>query len=175
MLVPERQWRAWPAKGDPRCALLIDEPELGKVRLGAEAILTADAYPDESWACRVDLLPTEVIEQGARRVGEARCTVDSAASEQKVARLIPNLTVDVRLPVDRAENVVSLPREAIGRDEGGDFVWMADGGAARRRAVEVGMRGDERVEIASGLASGDRVIVPGAETLTDGVRVIVEE
>ncbi len=158
----------------PRARLLIDEPELGKVSLGDEALLTADAFPDQSWICRVDLLPTEVIEEGSRRVGKARCAVDVAASKGGVEHLIPNLTVDVAIVVDRVKGVVSLPREAVVRADGRELVWVAEQGLAHRKPVEVGLRGDERVEIRSGLAAGDQVLVPGPETLTEGAPVELE-
>ena len=90
-------------------------------------------------------------------------------------RLLPNLTVDVAIAVDRAEGVVSLPREVVTRDDGQEFVWIADEGLTRRQSVEVGVRGGERVEIRSGVAAGERVLVPGPETWADGTPVEIEE
>ncbi len=158
----------------PHARLLIDEPELGKVRLGAEALLSADAFPGDFWTCRIDLLPTEVIEVGTRRVGEARCTVDPSASKGPLERLIPNLTVDVSIAVERAEGVAALPREVVIREGGEEYVWVAEQGRARRRRVEVGVRGGEQVEIRGGLAAGDQVLAPGTETLSDGASVTID-
>jgi multidrug efflux system membrane fusion protein len=39
------------------------------------------------------------------------------------------------------------------------------------RIVKVGRQSGERVEILSGLSEGDRVIVTGAEKVTEGARV----
>jgi membrane fusion protein (multidrug efflux system) len=49
-------------------------------------------------------------------------------------------------------------------------------GTAKRRAVTTGGRGDGRIEVISGLAAGDKVVVNGAALLSDGARVeAVEE
>ena len=39
------------------------------------------------------------------------------------------------------------------------------------RIVKIGREADERVEILSGLSEGDRVVVTGAQKVTEGARV----
>lgn len=147
-----------------QAVLFIDEPELGRVSLHQEATLTADAYPGRSWTCAIERLPMEVVELETRRVGEVRCTV---AGDGK--RLIPNLTVSARIPSASASGVSSLPREAVQRSGGEQWVWTLDAeGRARRTQVETGVRGDARVEIRSGVDLGERVLLPGPEPLQEG-------
>lgn len=138
--------------GAPEARVFVDEPELGRIEKGAAARLTADAYPSRTWTCRIERLPTEIIELDNRRVGEVRCVVEGAAE-----KLIPNLTVNVVVQTDAAVNALLLPREAVRRDAQGDFVLAEDGS---RRAVQIGVRGPEFVEISSGLTEGDRVRIP---------------
>lgn len=147
-----------------QAVLYIDEPELGRVRLGQRATLTADAFPGQSWTCSIGRLPTEVVELETRRVGEVRCRV-----EGEPGRLIPNLTVSARIPSASALGVASLPREALQRTGKDPWVWTVDAESrARRTPVETGVRGDARVEIRAGVALGDRVLLPGAEALREG-------
>jgi len=147
-----------------QAVLFIDEPELGRVNLGQEATLTADAYPGQSWTCAIERLPTEVVELETRRVGEVRCLVSGDGQ-----RLIPNLTVSARIPSASASGVASLPREAVQRSGSEQWVWTLDQESrAQRTPVETGVRGDARIEIRSGVNLGDTVLLPGAEALEAG-------
>ena len=86
--------------------IYIDEPELGRVKLGAPVRITSDAYPERHWECQVDRLPAEVVALDTRRVGEVHCSVDDAEE------LIPNLRVSMKIESAAAKN--ALDRAARG-------------------------------------------------------------
>jgi hypothetical protein len=50
-------------------------------------------------------------------------------------------------------------------------VFVIEGSTARKRIVEVGIRGTRQSEILSGLNDNDRVASPAKSELTDGTRV----
>jgi HlyD family secretion protein len=54
-----------------------------------------------------------------------------------------------------------LPNDAFLNDTGGTWVFVVapDGRTARRQAIRVGRHNDSQVEVAAGLAPGERVIV----------------
>jgi len=66
-----------------------------------------------------------------------------------------------------------VPRAALQRDGERRFVFVPVDGRARRRDVAVGLMGLTAVEVTSGLAEGDVVLLPGTTPLSDGVRVLV--
>ena len=71
---------------------------------------------------------------------------------------------------------VAAPRELVAGSGDEAAVWVADlaAGVARRRKVAVGRPiSQDLVEITSGLAIGDRLIVSGRESLTEGERIRV--
>lgn len=151
--------------------IFVDEPELGRIAVGQEAALTADAYPDRRWTCVVEQLPLEIIQLDTRRLGEVRCAVSGDAEG-----LIPNLTVDVAIQTASANNVATLPREAVRRDDQGEFVWtVAESSTARRTAVTTGIRSADRIEVRSGVAIGERVLLPAGAELTEGDVIRIEE
>ncbi len=150
--------------------IYIDEPELGRVKLGAPVRITSDAYPQKHWECQVNRLPAEVVALDTRRVGEVHCTVDDADE------LIPNLRVSVEIESAAAKNVLALPRDAVLRDGNRNSVWVVnDTGQAERREVELGVASASRVEIRSGLSESDRVLLPGQQPLTAGETVRLAE
>lgn len=64
----------------------------------------------------------------------------------------------VTVLLERKENVLWLPPQAIRTFEGRKFVVIQDGEAQRRVDVKVGIEGEDRVEIQEGLTEGQIVI-----------------
>ncbi len=81
-------------------------------------------------------------------------------------------TAEFRLASGR--DAVSVPRDALVRQPDGSVgVWVAVDGVAESRAVEVGSRMGETVEVLSGVEAGERVVVRGNESLQPGQAVEV--
>jgi multidrug efflux system membrane fusion protein len=88
--------------------------------------------------------------------------------------LYPNQFVNVRLLVDTHNDVTMMPTAGIQRGVPGTFVYLvnADSTVSIRKVV-LGAIDGERVEVVSGLAPGDRIVVDGADKLRDGARINV--
>lgn len=71
-------------------------------------------------------------------------------------------------------SVLTLPQKAIVLRDGRAYAWvLGEGDRAFGRVVSTGLRVDERIEIVSGLAAGDRVIADGGAFLSEGAQVTV--
>jgi RND family efflux transporter MFP subunit len=66
-----------------------------------------------------------------------------------------------------------VPSQAVTREGEKRFVWVVDGGAARRREVEVEPVTAQWTRVRAGVRSDDPVVVEGVAGLTDGARVAV--
>lgn len=87
--------------------------------------------------------------------------------------LAVGLFVDAEIRGRTIAQAISLPREAVrGRDE---VVVVLDSGEIDVRRVEVLRREDDRILIASGLATGDRVVAGPLAVAVDGMAVRVFE
>jgi multidrug efflux system membrane fusion protein len=86
--------------------------------------------------------------------------------------LFPNQFVNARLLLDVQRGAAVVPAAAIQRSPQGPFVYVIkpDQTATARR-VTLGATDGGDVAIASGLASGEHVVVDGADRLRDGARV----
>ena len=82
-------------------------------------------------------------------------TSDPAGDGIKLGDLV-NLTI----VLEKKENVLWLPPQAIRNFEGRRFVIVQDSAAQRRVDVKVGIEAIDRVEIIDGLIEGDLVIAP---------------
>ena len=87
--------------------------------------------------------------------------------------LRPGMFVEVTIIAERRENVCVVPREAVTERGGRKVVFVLRGQKVNRREVTLGLGDDEVVEVREGLEPGERIVVRGLETLTDGTRVRV--
>jgi hypothetical protein len=81
--------------------------------------------------------------------------------------------VEAGILTERREGVPVVPRDAVTERGGRSVVFVIDGQRAVLRTVALGLGDDDRVEVREGVAAGERVVVRGLETLTDGTRVRV--
>lgn len=93
------------------------------------------------------------------------------AVENRGRRLRPGMFVEVTLIAERREDVPVVPREAVAERGGRKVVFVLNGQKVSRREVGLGLGDDEIIEIRQGVEPGERVVVRGLETLTDGTSV----
>lgn len=150
----------------------IPEVLIAQVREGDAVEVRFDALPDRPIAARV----TEVGIALAGAASTFPVTVQLAAAE---ADCRPGMAAEVafRSGQERVGAMLVLSA-AVGEDRQGRFVYVVepdtvhDGlGTVRRRAVEVGEMAGGLLEIATGLADGERVVTAGVSRLVDGQTV----
>jgi RND family efflux transporter MFP subunit len=83
-------------------------------------------------------------------------------------RLATDQSVTVLLPVGAPRSVVSVHKDAVIARGAGYLVFVVTGGKAEPRPVRLGEASGVRMEVLSGLAPGDLVVVRGNERLRPG-------
>ena len=73
-----------------------------------------------------------------------------------------------------AAPITLVPKTAIRTEGDGRYVFVVRGDAVERRAVKAGGSDGDRIEVLSGLSSGDRVVVSPPPELKDGAKVKVK-
>ena len=139
-----------------------DSMQVQEMEEGMAATMTAVNRPGEEIMGHIERLPS-IYGSGSRAKGigdedeTMHITLDEAASGAgyDVGELIR-----VTVAVERRDNVLWVPPEAVRTFEGREFVVVRDGEAQRRVDVEVGIRGDDRVEIEAGLIEGEIIVAP---------------
>lgn len=89
------------------------------------------------------------------------------------SRLIPGMAVQGEMQLDSGERGLVIPRDAILRyPDGRIMVWVVDSRDTRNvvaeRRITTGLNFDGVVEVLTGLAAGERVVVKGNEALQAG-------
>jgi HlyD family secretion protein len=134
----------------------IDEVDAGKVRLGAEARVTLDAFGKRVFPGKVRRIAPYVLdlEKQARTVEVEVVIADQPAD----APLLAGYSADVEILVDRREGVLRIPTAAV-RSEGGVLVLDQEAGLLREQAIETGLANWEQTEVTKGIAEGDLVVL----------------
>jgi len=88
--------------------------------------------------------------------------------------LYPNQFVNIRLLLDTHKDVVTMSTAGIQRGVPGTFVYLVKAdNTVSVRPVKLGVTDGDHVEVLSGLAPGDRIVIDGADKLREGAKVIV--
>jgi len=140
----------------------IDDPEHFK--------LTAEL--DEFYLKRIAIGLQGAVQQDGRsfpvrvaaaypQIREGRFTVELVFSGAAPEKLSPGQSLDTRITLGQPAPALLLPNGAFLNDSGGAwvFVMAPDGATAERREIRIGRRNNSRIEVAGGLAAGERVIV----------------
>src|SRR5262249_50971850 len=92
------------------------------------------------------------------------------------AELKPGMTAQIVATARSAKEALTVPASAVFKnEEGAEYVVLA--GADNRaafRAVQIGIRGKDRVQIASGINAGDKIIISGGYALPDKTQIKIE-
>ena len=146
----------------------VDEADIGRVRLGQRARVTADAYPDTVITGRVSRIGGQVdVRLGTRSV-RVRVELDGRSSMRA------GTSVDVDLILQTIIGALLVPLDAIQQDNGaGAYVYVIQEEILRRRGVELGPRSDQVAVVRNGVQEGEFVAIGDPGVLQEGRRVTV--
>jgi RND family efflux transporter MFP subunit len=134
-----------------RVKAAINEVDIGKVRAGDSVMLMVDAFPEDTVAGIVRLVPPAARLQDRVRVFD----VEIRALGTGVLR--PGMTANVRIRGPVREDAPRVPVEAVLIREGQPVVYRLRGGDPERVAVRLGLSDLSYVEILDGVSPGDSV------------------
>lgn len=133
---------------------LVDETDIGRVKVGDSAAFTVDSYPDEEFEGRVTAIyPKAIIDQNVVNYD----VVVTIANPRGMLR--PDMTANVTVNIATKSNVLVVPNKAIKREEGAKVVYVVENGKPVRRTIRTGWKDSDYTEIVSGVREGDRVLV----------------
>lgn len=91
-----------------------------------------------------------------------------------VTGLISGASAEVTFHTNVSENTIVIPTEAILTGTDGQYVFVAENGAARRCPITTGLTGSGVTEVLTGLRVGEQLVTVGQAYLVDGsaVRVV---
>ena len=158
-----------------RLKAIINIPEtyFPLVRQGMSVTLESDIYPGATFPATIEIVYPTV--DPASHTFQAKLNIPNASE-----KIRPGMYVRSHLAIGEIDAIV-VPYQSVLKLTGSNdrYVFVDDGGKARRVAVTMGQRFDDRIEIvpveAGAIKAGDRLVTVGQARLVDGIALEIVE
>ncbi len=133
----------------------VHESVIDQIREGLPATVRIEAFPDKHYEAKVKSVGVLAVQQNPEtKVYETIVTIDG-----EVEQLKPGMTAVVEIYIDRVENALSVPVQAVVQRNNHSWCYVRTGGSIERRKVQLGLTNHKFVEVREGLNEGDRVVL----------------
>jgi len=149
-----------------RMQVAVPETEATHIKLGLPIRWTTDDYPGQHFDGTVTRAYWALDKATKTMLTETQMANPSM-------KLQPGMLVNARIGVEKKEDALLLPVEALVKEKTNSFVFIFNDGKIKKAPVEVGFNDGTNFEIVSGVKPADLAIVPGKQALRDGQLVKV--
>ena len=144
-----------------RVEFSVSEALLGDLAPGAVVEVRAAAWPDRMFKGRISVLDTRVDD--VTRAAKVQALLDNKDNALK-----PGMLLTVRAQ-GRKRTALFVPEAAVAPENAQQFIWRVGAGdKAEKVLVGLGARLPGTVEVLTGLAAGERIVVEGHAQLRPG-------
>jgi membrane fusion protein, multidrug efflux system len=144
----------------------VPERELRRLKPGQTASVHVDAAPGRAFLAEVTLVSPTID----TRTATFKATVEI---DDRNGELRPGMFARVGIVFERKQQALQIPRVALVETDGERSVFIVQEGVARQKSVGTGLSDAGNVEIVTGLAGDEQVVVVGQSGLKDGNKVRV--
>lgn len=142
----------------------VEEAKLGLISPGQAATITVTAYPNHPF-------PAKVIGDPPVVDSKSRTAVVRLAPTDPKDLLKPGMFAEVTLSAAQHTGVLIVPQSALIANNGQTDVYLVQNGTIKVQPVQIGLSDSNNVEVTSGLAEGQIVVVGDKPTLQNGDKV----
>ena len=153
---------------DMQIEAMVDESDIGQVKVGQKVNFTVDAYPNETFSGKVRLISRKAETENNVIYYKVYVDVDDAKG-----KLLPTMTARADFVIASAENVLMVPVNCIYADGKRRFVKVYNTKTKESREVDVklGLSNDSEIVVQTdGLQPGEVLLVRKAVAKQTGVR-----
>jgi multidrug resistance efflux pump len=134
----------------------IGADQLRQLAEGQPATISLLARPDVLMPAVIRRMPGGRGGSGA--VQDQDRTTRFTINDLKGQTLQPGAVAKISIVLERKENVLLLPKDAVRAFEGRRFVVVREGERERRVSVQIGIETEDQVEVLDGVKEGDVVV-----------------
>jgi HlyD family secretion protein len=152
----------------------VDETDVLLVDAGVTASVELDAATGATYPAQVrsvDVLPTTSTRGGVSYRVRLSLAPGAYGDGRPAPAPRPGMSAVVSLRVREAVDAVTVPAAAVFSTGGRDTVWVVRDGRAEQVAVQLGVQGQEQVQVVSGVQAGQELVVSGTDQVETGQRL----
>ena len=143
----------------------VGETYINKLKKGTQMEVHVPALEDENFSGVITMIPPQINAQ------TKAYPVTLTLSNEK-GMLKDGMYGEVRLVIERNENILVIPRYAVVDLEEKQVVYVVENDLAQMREVELGLTLGDEIEVMKGLNEGEMLVVEGQYALKDGSPVV---
>ena len=142
---------------------LVDESDIGQVKVGQKVEFTVDAYPDVTFEGIVRL-----VSRSATKASNVIYYTVYVDVDNKDGKLLPTMTARTEIITDKASDVLMVPITCLRSEGKKRYVQVYDEATktSRNVYVTVGLTSDEKAAVSGDLQVGDKLLVRAVKTPT---------
>ena len=151
-----------------RVAFSVPERFASQLRTGQTVKFNVAALPGREFTGTVDFVDP-IVQLPARTI------LIKAVVPNPRRELLAGMFAEARLATEVRPNAVIVPEDGVVAMQGSTLAWVVKDGKAEMRQVVLGVRRPGWVEVRSGVAAGEMVIVGGQQKIGPGSPVMPQE
>ncbi len=137
---------------------MIDEVDIAQAKIGQQAIIKLDAYPDEEYQTVVHYISYQSAETTTGTVFPVEFQM---LGERNIEKFRLGMNGDATIILETKEDTLSIPLDSTIERDGKTFVMVKTGEeTTEEREIQIGIETEDRIEVLSGLTESDLVVLP---------------
>lgn len=158
LLRPRQKILSLPNLSQMQVKTSVHESVLDQVKPELTASVRVDAFPERLYRGTVKSVAV-LPDQGGWFGSDTKVYQTIVTIDEPVERLKPGMTAVVEIHIDRLNNVLTVPVQAIVQVGKETACYVADKAEPERRPVKLGRTNDKLVQVLDGVSAGDRVVL----------------
>ena len=143
-----------------RVQIAVPEPEVPRIKNGLPVQVIVDELPGKNF--------TGTITRYSHSLDEAKTMLVEVDLPNAKSDLLPGMYATTKIGVEKKQNALLIPIEALVMEKVNAFAFVATGGKAKKIPIKIGFNDGTNVEVLNGLAPSDEVVLVGKRTIVDG-------
>ncbi len=134
--------------------IYVDETDVGRVKVGQDVEYYVDTFPDKLFHGQIEkIYPEPIVKENI-----VYYLAIVKVSKEDTTFLRPEMTTHIKIIADEKKKVLTAPNAAIKFEKGRQIVYKIIGpNKIEKIEVKVGIRGEEKTEVLSGLKEADEL------------------
>ena len=151
-----------------RAQVALPEVEASLAQVGQPVKLSVEGLPGKGFEARVSRISYTLDDS-------TRTMLIEADLPNPDLLLRPGMYATVKTGVERHSDALLIPAEALVLEKANAFVFLTDGGRAKKTPIKTGFNDGTRIEVLSGLSGPESIILVGKLALADGAALTIKE